>query len=42
MNYLDIANSLPMWIAAGAAVVLALFQAILFARKSYAAGKKWD
>lgn len=40
MNYLGIANSLPMWIAAGAAVVLALFQAILFARKSYAAGKK--
>lgn len=36
---MDIANSLPMWIAAAAAVILALFQAILFAKKSYTAGK---
>ena len=39
MDYMEIANSLPMWLAAGTAVVLALFQAILFARKSYATGK---
>lgn len=40
MDYMEIANSLPLWIAAGAAVALALFQAILFARKSFATGKK--
>lgn len=40
MDYMEIANSLPMWLAAGAAVVLALFQAILFAKKSYKTGKE--
>lgn len=40
MDYLKIANSLPMWIAAGLAVVLVLFQAIIFIRKSYVAGKE--
>lgn len=39
MDYLKIANSLPMWIAAGLAVVLVLFQAILFGKKSYKTGK---
>lgn len=39
MDYMEIANSLPMWLAAGVAVALALFQAILFAKKSYATGK---
>ena len=39
MDYMEIANSLPMWLAAGAAVALALFQAILFAKKSFSAGK---
>lgn len=39
MDYLKIANSLPMWIAAGLAVVLVLFQAILFGKKSYQTGK---
>lgn len=37
-NYMNIANSVPMWIACGAAVVLALFQAILFAVRSYKQG----
>lgn len=40
MDYMEIANSLPMWLAAGAAVALALFQSILFASKSYKAGKE--
>lgn len=40
MDYLEVANSIPMWIAAGLAVSLALFQAILFFRKSYTTGKK--
>lgn len=40
MDYLKVANSLPMWIAAGLAVVLVLFQAFIFARKSYQRGKE--
>lgn len=40
MDYMEIANSLPLWLAAGAAVVMALFQATLFAKKSYVTGKK--
>ncbi|NLJ97844.1 MAG: DUF5058 family protein [Tissierellia bacterium] len=40
MDYLEIANSIPMWIAAGLAVSLVLFQAIIFFRKSYNTGKK--
>lgn len=35
-----IANSFPMWVAAGVAVALALFQGVLFTKKSYEAGKK--
>jgi hypothetical protein len=38
MNYLDIANSPFMWLAAGLAVSLVLFQAFIFARKSYSTG----
>lgn len=40
MDYLTIANSVPMWIAAGVAVLLVVFQAFIFARKSYETGKK--
>jgi hypothetical protein len=40
MNYLEIANSFPMWIAASIAVMLVVFQAILFLVKSYNAGKQ--
>lgn len=40
MDYLKIANSLPMWIAAGLAIALALFQAFIFAKKSYSTGKE--
>ncbi len=40
MDYLQIANSLPMWLAAGLAISLALFQAIIFAKKSYSTGKE--
>lgn len=40
MDYLQIANSIPMWIAAGVAITLVLFQAFIFAKKSYATGKK--
>ncbi|MPN21527.1 hypothetical protein SDC9_168907 [bioreactor metagenome] len=39
MDYLKIANSVPMWIAAGLAIILALFQAFVFAKKSYETGK---
>lgn len=38
MDWMDIANSFPMWIAAAVAVGLAIFQAILFARESYSTG----
>ncbi len=37
---MEIANSLPMWIACGIAVCLVLLQAILFAVKAYKAGPK--
>lgn len=40
MDYMAIANSLPMWIAAGAAVILVIIQAGIFAKKSYSAGKE--
>ena len=40
MDYLQIANSVPMWIAAGLAILLVLFQAFIFAKKSYATGKE--
>ncbi|TJX14538.1 DUF5058 family protein [Tissierella creatinini] len=39
MDYMEIANSLPLWIAAGLAICLAIFQAILFGKKSYESGK---
>jgi len=39
-NVSKIANSIPMWIAAGLAVVLVVIQAIIFAKKSYSTGKK--
>lgn len=38
INYLEMANSLWMWVAAGLAVVAVLIQAFLFARKSYSTG----
>lgn len=37
-NYLEIANSIWMWLAAGLAVAVVLVQAFLFARKSYTTG----
>ncbi len=40
MDYLQIANSIPMWIAAGLAVVLVVFQATIFVKKSYSSGKE--
>lgn len=38
MDWMDIANSFPMWIAAAIAVGLAIFQAVVFAKKSYSTG----
>lgn len=40
MDYMEIANSFPMWIAAALAVVLVLFQSFIFVRKSLVDGKK--
>jgi hypothetical protein len=37
-NYLEIANSLWMWLAAGSAVTMVMVQAFVFARKSYKTG----
>lgn len=37
-NYLEIANSLWMWLAAGAAVTIVLIEAVVFAKKSYSTG----
>jgi len=38
MNYMEIANSAWMWLAAGAAVAVVLIQAFIFATKSYRTG----
>jgi len=40
MDYLKIANSMPMWIAAGGAVALILIMATVFGMKSYKTGKE--
>ncbi|HOX32115.1 MAG TPA: DUF5058 family protein [Spirochaetales bacterium] len=40
MEYLKIANGLPMWIATGIAVSIVLFQSILFMRKSMSCGRQ--
>lgn len=40
MDVMQIANGLPMWIACGIPVVFVVFQAVLFAKGAYSAGKK--
>lgn len=40
MNALEIANSAPMWIACGLAVLVVVLQAVIFAVKAYQAGPK--
>ena len=40
MDAMKIANSIPMWIACGIPVILVIAQALVFAKKSYSAGKK--
>lgn len=40
MKVMEIANSLPMWIACGFAVALVLAQAVIFAVNAYKAGSK--
>lgn len=39
MDFMQIANSLPMWLACGSAVALVLVQAFIYAKKSYSAGR---
>jgi len=40
MDAMAIANSLPMWIACGCAVLLVVAQAVIFTRKAFKAGPK--
>lgn len=40
MEALKIANSLPMWLACGGAVLLVILQAVIFAKNAYGAGQK--
>lgn len=40
MDIMEIANSIPMWIACGIPVALVILQAVLFARGAYGAGKE--
>lgn len=40
MDAMQIANSLPMWLACGACVALVIIQAVLFSVRSYKTGKK--
>jgi len=40
MDTMQIANSLPMWIACGCAVSIVIIQAVIFLKNAYGAGKK--
>ncbi len=40
MNPMQIANSVPMWIACGLAVLLVIAQAVIFTKKAFQAGPK--
>ena len=40
MNAMQIANSMPMWIACGVAVILVIAQAAIFVKKAFEAGPK--
>ena len=40
MDAMKIANSLPLWLACGCAVVLAIIQAVIFVKKAFEAGPK--
>lgn len=40
MDAMQIANSLPMWIACGVAVALVVVQALIFAKNAFGAGRK--
>ena len=40
MSALQIANSAPMWIACGIAVLVVIAQSVLFLTRAYAAGPK--
>lgn len=40
MNAMNIANSLPMWLACGCAVLLVIVQAVIFTKKAFQAGPK--
>lgn len=40
MDYMQMANSIPMWIASGLAVLLVVVQSALFVKKSYSTGKE--
>ncbi len=39
MDVMNLANSIPMWIACGIPVLLVIVQAVLFAKSAYGAGK---
>ena len=41
MEALKIANSLPMWLACGIAVVLVIAQALIFVKKAMDAAPRW-
>ncbi len=40
MNAMQIANSMPMWIGCGVAVVLVILQAVIFVKEAFKAGPK--
>jgi len=42
MDYLEIANSIPLWIACGVCVALVFFQSVLFTKKALAVAKRMD
>lgn len=40
MDAMQLANSLPMWLACGTAVLLVVFQAVIFTKKAMDAAPK--
>lgn len=40
MDAMQIANSIPMWLACGSAVAIVVIQAVIFLKNAYGAGKK--
>lgn len=41
MDAMQLANSLPMWLACGTAVLLVVFQAVIFTKRPWTPPRRW-